>query len=190
MRYLPAVLLLLCTSCIQIGSDPQTIHYYLLESISEAPIIYSDKTLTIDIELIEFPDYLDRPQIVTHAELNTIKFTAAERWAEPVQDNLMRILRENLALILPAANISISPWEHSSATAVKIKLVINKFSAELGDHTEIDIRWKIRNGTGKTTQGHFTDQQPIDNSYRDLVAGLNSGIENLSLKLARELAGK
>ncbi len=192
MRHLLSVLLLLllCTSCIQIGSDPQPMHYYLLDSNQQATNIYSTKTLNINIELTDFPEYLDRLQIVTHNNNNSIKFSDSERWAEPLQDNLPRIIRENLALTLPNSSISVSPWEKSNDDAIKVKLMINKFLGKLDEKTQIDIRWTIDNGRGQIIQEHFTDQQPIGNSYQDMVFGLNTGISILSQKLAKKLANQ
>ncbi|MCF6266208.1 MAG: PqiC family protein [Desulfuromusa sp.] len=187
MRYLVSIVLLLCTSCIQIGSDPQPMRYYLLESMPEAPNIYSNKTFIINLKLVDFPDYLDRLQIVTRDKNNGIEFSDLERWAEPLQDNLTRILRENLALVLPEANILINPWENSSNNAIKVKLVVNKILGKLGDHSQVDVRWTIENDRGQTIQGHFIDRQPIGNSYQDLVVGLNNGINHLSVELAKEL---
>ena len=190
MRYLLPTLLLLCSSCIQIGSDPQPMHFYLLESIQEAPNNYSGKTLDISIELINFPDYLDRLQVVTSDNSSGVEFSDSDRWAEPLQDNLIRIIRENLALLLPDADITVSPWENSSNEAIKVKLVVNKFLGELGEQTQVDIRWSISRNAKQKEQGHFTDQQPIGNDYQSLVSGLNAGADNLSLKLAEELAGQ
>ena len=190
MRYLLSILILLCSSCIQIGSDPQPMHYYLLKSIQEAPNTYSGKDLEINIELVNFPDYLDRLQIVTSNHNSAIEFSDSERWAEPLQDNLIRIIRENLALLLPDASLAVSPWENSSNDAIRVKLVVNRFLGKLGEQTQVDIRWSISRNDKQKTQGHFTDQQPIANDYRSLVSGLNTGTNNLSLKLAEELAEK
>ncbi len=190
MRYLLLILLLLCTSCIQLGSDPQPMNYYLLESMSETPNNYSGKTLDIDIELTNFPNYLDRLQIVTSNNNNGIDFSDSKRWAEPLQENLIQIIRENIALLLPGANISVSPWKTSSSDAIKVKLMVNKFSGKMGDHTQVDIRWIIIKSDKKSIQGHFTDQQPISNDYRSLVVGLNTGANNLSLSLAKRITAE
>lgn len=187
MHYLVSILLLLCTSCIQIGSDPQPMRHYLLESMVDAPNNYPDKALTIDLKLIDFPAYLDRLQIVTRDQNNGIAFSDSARWAEPLQDNLIRVLRENLTLVLPEVNISVSPWENSSDNVIKVKLVVNKFFGKLDDHSQVDVRWTIVNDRGQTIQGHFIDRQPIGNSYQDLVIGLNNGINHLSQDLAKEL---
>lgn len=188
MRNLLLILLLLCTSCIQIGDAPPPMNYYLLESLTKLPITPSENSSNIHMELKSFPEYLDRLQIVTYNGSNGIYFKDNERWAEPVQDNLMRVIRENLEKSMPGSVISIGPWERSSHNAVKIELVFNHFSGQLGKHTQIDIRWAIVTGSGESKQGYFTDQQPIGDKYQDLIIGLNNGINNFSLELAKNLA--
>ncbi len=190
MRYFLILLLLLCSSCIQMLGDPQPIHYYLLEGVPQETNIVSDKALTMSLQLTNFPVYLDRLQIVTKNDDKTINVSDHDRWAEPIQGNILQKVRENLRIVLPAANIAISPWENSTTDAIKIKIMVNRFSGKLGDHTEIDIRWSIDGGVEEIRQGHFADQQPIGDSYQELVAGLNSGINNFSLELAKNLSGE
>lgn len=187
MRYLISILLLLCTSCIQIGSDPKPQQHYLLESTPSAAS-YSGKALNIEIELVNFPDYLDRLQIVTSNDEQRIIFFNSKRWAEPLQDNLTRIIRENFNLMLPGASITVTPWDSSENDAIKVKLLINKFHGEFNNQTKIDIRWVIDGGDSQTIKGHFIDRQPIGSSYQGLVFRLNNGINRLSKELAKELA--
>ncbi len=188
-HYLPIILILLCTSCIQIGSDPKPMHYYLLESMPVTTSAHSSKTLNIDIELTKFPEYLDKQQIATSTQTNGIAFSETNRWAEPLQDNLMFSVRENLALLLPNANIAVSPWESSDPAAFKLKLLVNKFSGKLGASAKINIRWSIGNNKS-IVNGHFTYQQPIGSSYRDLVAELNKGLNQFSSQLAKKLVSE
>jgi len=190
MRYFLILLLLLCSSCIKLFGDPQPIRYYLLEGVPQETDIASDKALTMTLQLDSFPVYLDRLLIVTKNDDSTINVSDHDRWAEPIQGNILQTVRENLRIILPAANIAISPWENSTKDAIKIIIMVNRFSGKLGDHTEIDIRWTIDWGAGEIRQGHFTEQQPIGDSYQELVAGLNSGINNFSLELAKDLSGE
>lgn len=187
MRYFLILLLLLCSSCIQLFDDPQPIRYYLLESLPEGAETYSDKTLTIGIQLSGFPTYLDRPQVIARNNDNTIKYSDLDRWAEPLQENIPQTLRENLRILLPGTNISISPWENSTTDTIILKVTVNKFSGKLGDYTDIEIGWTLDMGTGEIRQDHFTDRQPVGDTYQDLVASLNSGINNFSRELAKNL---
>jgi uncharacterized lipoprotein YmbA len=92
--------------------------------------------------------------------------------------------------MLPEAEIAIGPWENSTKDAIKTKIMINRFSGKLGDHTDVDIRWTIERENGEIRQGHLIDRQPVGDTYQELVAGLNVGINNLSLQLAKDLAGE
>jgi uncharacterized lipoprotein YmbA len=188
MRYFLILLLLLCSSCIQLFDDPQPVRYYLFESLPEGAEIYSSKTLAIDLQLIHFPTYIDRPQVIVRNNDNTIKFSDLDRWAEPLRENILQTLRENLRVILPGAEVSISPWEDSTTNTIKTEIMVNKFSGKLGDHTDIDIGWIIETVDGEIHQGHLTDQQPIGDTYQELVTGLNIGINNFSQQLAKDLA--
>ncbi len=188
MRYLTLLLLLFCTSCIQLGSEPQTMHYYLLESMPSTTAIHSSKTLNIDIEISKFPDYLDKQQIATSNQKNNISFSETNRWAEPLQDNLIFSIRENLALMLPNANIAVSPWEKSADDAFKLTLLVNRFSGKLGANSTIDIRWSVKNKGTTIITGHFIKRHPIGATYRDLVTELNRGINEFSQILAQTLA--
>ena len=189
MRYFIILLLLFLSSCIQMIGDPEPIRYYLLEGLPTGTEISSDKNLTIDIQLINFPAYLDRPQVITQSN-NSVIFSDHDHWAEPLQENLTRVLRENLRTLFPNASITVSPWENSPAEAVRTKIMVNKFSGELDGHTDVDIGWTVETKTGELQQGHFTDQQPVGGTYQELVAGLNSGINKFSTQLAKKLSGE
>lgn len=187
MRYLIFSLLFLCASCIQIGSTPQPINYYLLETISKVPETHPEVRLDIHLELINFPEYLDQLQIVTKNSDNGILFSDSERWAEPIRENLIRVIRENIAMIIPNSTISVGPWERSTENAIKVELLFNQFSGKLGKYAHTDIRWRMSHGGGQTSQGRFTDLQTIGDNFQDFVVGLNTGINNFSTELALKI---
>ena len=184
IRLLSLTLLLLCSACIQIGSDPQPTHYYLLESIASDTDSISRNKFNIDIELTKFPEYLDKQQIATSNTINVIEFSENHRWAEPLQENLIFTIRENITLRLPNANIAVRPWETTGKDAFKIKLLVNKFSGKLGDEAVIDIRWSIVKDDDNTLHGHFIYNHKINPSYKDLIAKLNLGVNQFSNQLA------
>lgn len=187
MRYLIFVLLFFCSACIQIGSAPQPINYFLLETMSTTPKAYTDRGVNVHLVLINFPEYLDQLQIVTNNGDNGILFSNSEHWAEPVRENLLRVIRGNLAMIIPNSTVSVGPWEKATDNAIKVELLFNQFSGKLGEYARTDIRWRIIEGTGTTSQGQFTDQQTIGDTFQDFVVGLNAGINNFSTELALKL---
>lgn len=187
MRYLSLVVLLLLSACIQIGSDPQPLNFYILEAPLEQPRIYSSKYLNIDIHLIDFAKYIDRPQIVTSDAKNSITINEMERWGNPLSDNIVQVVRESLALAFPNSNVTISPWESAPQPVTKLQLTIDKFTGRLGHTTNISIRWKIITPSGKEIPGNFSEQQPIGATFHDLVVGLNDSLIHFNQTIAGQL---
>jgi uncharacterized lipoprotein YmbA len=187
-RYLILTLLLASTSaCIQLGESVVPSQYYVLESMDSSSEAFSNKTLIIDIELTEFPEYLKRPQVVQHRQ-NVIYFTDTKRWAAPLEEQLLSQLTNNLELLLPRATIVIRPWLSHRQPDFYLQLSVKKLSGILGHQTDIDIRWNTVNKNGEHRSGQFIDHRTINNSYEELVGSLNRSLEELSKILAQELA--
>ncbi len=190
MRILLVSILLLCTSCIQLGGGPQQpTNYYLLESLAETRPATGSASLRVLIAPIDFPSYLDRPQIVSRDQKNLILISDHKRWAEPLSDNLNRILRENLFKQLPGAQINTAPWQDSSSPTHLVKLAINRFDGILRKQTEVDIRWSLhdlQNDT-KIAGRQFLAQLPIGDDHQGLIDGLNDALNVFSQEIATAL---
>ncbi|MBN1958254.1 MAG: membrane integrity-associated transporter subunit PqiC [Desulfuromonadales bacterium] len=188
MRLLLPLVLLICTSCIQLGGEPAATHHFLLTGLSpDTPSVSSDN-LTIDIKVIDFPDYLKQKNMVTRNRDNSIKIASAARWADPLPDSLMRVLRRNLYQLLPEATVTVSPWEQRPAEALQVKLLINDFSGRFGDQVNIDINWLVRKAGSTIDRGNFSYQHPLGQGYSNLALELSRGLDIFSHEIAEELA--
>lgn len=193
IRYFTFLLLLIGSACIQIGSDPQPTRYYLLEpvvAVAENLPVKSAQPLILALGPIDFPPYLDRPELVTYDQQRVISVAGQDRWAEPLSDNLTRTLKENLTRQFPDIIILSVPWETNGKDQLAAKLTINRFDGTLGQSTEVDIRWQLSAPPDRklVRHGHFTAQLPIGNSRRDLVQGLNSALAQFSLTLGEAIS--
>ncbi len=188
MRYfLIPILLLICTACIRLGPEPQPSRYYLLAPQEEVLNTYPADSLKLALGPVSFPPYLDRPQLVTRNSRNEIVVAELDRWAEPLRDNLLRVLKENLARNLKGATISDYPWQPSDERGLNLQLSINQFDGVLGQKTSVDIRWTLfnANGTLVLDRGHFVSRLLIGATHEALVSGLNESINQLSHQLSQ-----
>lgn len=183
-----ALLVLSSSSCIQLEGSTVPSRYFVLELMDSSTNFISEKNLTIIIDLADFPEYLKRPQVVAQRQKNMIHFSNSQRWASPLEDQVLHLLTNNLELLLPRATIRISPWHSKHHGDRNLHLSVKKLSGILGQQSHIDIRWQIVGKDGEKRSGQFLDQRSIDNSYEGLVVALNHGLEMLSKKLALELA--
>src|SRR5689334_10243728 len=61
--------------------------------------------VTIGLGPVQFPEYLDRPELVIRTSANAFELSEANRWAEPLADNFRHVLASDLTNLLGAANI-------------------------------------------------------------------------------------
>lgn len=182
------LLMLICCSCIQLkGSDPPDRYYILTPLTGSSPVISSEK-LIITIELVEFPTYLKRPQIVIKEDDNSFRISDAHRWGTPLEDGILNLLRRNLSQTFPAADIAIVPWQRRTTADHRIRIDIDGFSAYAGDRSDIDIHWHIASALGEARQGRIRIAEPFGGGPEELVKTLNQSLDQLSLQLARNLA--
>jgi uncharacterized lipoprotein YmbA len=186
------LLLLLCSSCVQLGSDSQPLRYYLLQPNAVAQKLPRQTNINVTLQTIHVPAYLDRLQLTSYNQRQQVIIASLDRWAEPLDENLNRVLKENLSRHLQGGRITSQTKQETAAETLKLQLTINSFDGILGEHVSVDIRWMIiRNGVSEQIkQGRFTDNTPIGNSYAELVQGLNRALDNFSYKLAEELVSR
>ena len=192
IRYLPLLFLLLCTSCIQLGGEPQPIRYYLLEPLVNTETPLTTQQVQLELGPIEFPTYLDRPQIVSRDQHNAIIIADHDRWAEPLPENLARTLRENFYKLIGDVQINAAPWNTGTDSSLTIQLTINRFDGIVGQQTDVDIRWTLYStiDNKEILRQNFIAQLPIGNSYRELVNGLNQALANVSTEIATALCNQ
>jgi len=107
------------------GSSPAT-RYYVLAPLSNSEA--GDKPKgnkddpAIGIGPVQFPKYLDRPQIVTRSSRNQIDIGDFDQWAEPLKTNFTNVIAENLSVLIPGDRIVVFPW--SSSTVISGRSIV------------------------------------------------------------------
>ncbi len=124
--------------------------YYLLSALGPAESAKQDRSVSVGIGPIEFPKYLDRPQIVTRGSRNRLYLGEFDRWAEPLEKNFTRVLVENLAVLLSTDDVVDYPWKRSMQIDYQIIVTVNRFDAAKGGNTVLNVRWTVSDGDGRT----------------------------------------
>lgn len=122
--------------------------FYLLSAESSAQPTGATKELTLGMGPIEFPKYLDRPQIVTRVEGHRLELAEFDRWAEPLDQNFAQVMIENLSALLSTNNVVPYPWKRSIDVDYQITIDVDRFDAQLGEKTVLFARWTILDAQG------------------------------------------
>src|SRR5262245_27955865 len=109
-------------------SSPARFYLLTTQAVSETPLPPEvSHGPVIGVGPITLPKYLDRPQIVTRVDHNQLALSEFERWAEPLQDNITRVLGEYLALLVPTDQALLRPWPPSAALDYQVTMDVLQF---------------------------------------------------------------
>lgn len=99
--------------------------------------------LALGVGPIEFPQYLDRPQIVTRDSANHLVLQEFSRWGGRLKENFTAVLAEALSAELESDRVSIYPWNLSAPIEYQITVQVSAFDAETTGNTTLDARWTV-----------------------------------------------
>jgi uncharacterized lipoprotein YmbA len=93
---------------------------------------------------VRLPDYLLRPEVVRRANENELEPSAIERWAEPIDAAVLRVLCLDLAARLPQCTVVPFPTPPSEAIALRVEVEIDGFEGSRGGSVRLDAHWTLR----------------------------------------------
>ncbi len=132
---------------------------------------------------VDFPAYLDRPEIAYRSGGNQLYFAESDRWAEPLKTSFSRTLAENLAAMLPTDRISIFPWPRTSRIDYQITMDVTRFDADASGTVVLMASWEILrpedNAVVSTHRGVYTETAG-GLVYPAIVAAQSRALEQLS----------
>ncbi len=171
------------------GSRPS--NFYILTSTVQQPEELRADSLRIGVGTIRFPEYLNRPQIITHTTDNELNLAEFNRWAEPLQENLSRVLAENLGSLLGTDQVYVLPWQSADQLHYRLNTEIRKF--ELTDDSEILLIavWQLLDGTSGQELAHHRSEihQSTDGPGYDAIArSMSQAVEILSRDISKILS--
>ena len=169
-------------------------HFYTLEAQSKAPentITTNTHKVQIGMGPLSLPALLDRKQMVNHTENNTIELAEFEQWAAPLKDNVLAVLRKNMATLQPNAIVRSYPWSVYGDVDYRVIIDISRFDTQLGKSVCLEASWAIMEEHKHTivNNGQAKIEQALtDTSYPSAAQVLSQLLSQLSQQIALSLA--
>ncbi|QFY45072.1 membrane integrity-associated transporter subunit PqiC [Candidatus Methylospira mobilis] len=177
--------LLLLAGCF--GKSPAP-DFYLLEPLAETgatPRTQQARRPVIALSPVSLPKYVDRTQIVQATARNSYQLNETQRWAEPLSDNIDRVLAENLARLVPADVVSPNSSSLARQAEIRIQITIVEFHVTPEQSALLRAQWSIRDGDKIAESRQSEYRIPASSSdYRLMVNALNGCIDRLSRDVA------
>lgn len=187
-RYLIPVMglcLVLVSGCL--SSGPPTTYYTLTATaVQTPPVASAGPDLTVGIGPVSLPAYLERLPIVTRSGPNRLKIDDGQRWAGPLNDEIVRVLRQNLITLTGIQRISVFPWNHDTAPDLHVRLNVLAFEGSAGK-VQLNVQWSMTDKVAATV----VDSRPANievavqgTGTEALVAAMSHALETFSCEIA------
>ena len=175
-------------------STTPPVAYYTLNTLpemqQEIPAAVMDDTLAIGVGPVEFPKFLDRPQIVTRKSQNQIEVSEFHRWAGSFPGDFSRVLAKNISILLPSDRVAVYPWGEQFSPTYRVKLDVEQFDGQLGERVVLDVTWMVtdQEGTNKLLVRKSLIEEPVsDKTYEALVVAESNALVTLSRTIVEEI---
>lgn len=160
-RYLLLCLSLFLPGCALLG-ETENPRLYTLTSLQES----AAKTLPFSLGLgpVQFPTYLDQPQLLTRTRANELQVHELHRWVGALPDAFLRTLAENLQPASGKGSVLTYPWDARLEPAYQIVLAVQRFDGYLGGEVRLKVRWSLLDGPRR---------EALLNRYSDIRVSAN-----------------
>ena len=179
-------LLLTLSAC---GSSPP-VRYYSLEVLETNYQRDSEPALALGIGPLRGPDYLSRSRIVTRGSDSEVNIDDFNRWVEPVDDALYRIVATNVDALLDGVVTIAFPYSGFSGIEYRVVGRINRFDADQDGRTVLLAQWGIVNADSEFVvqprRARYEAQARASGDYSAIAAAMSEALQDFSRDIAAE----
>ncbi|MBS3964207.1 MAG: membrane integrity-associated transporter subunit PqiC [Methylomonas sp.] len=186
-------LLLAATLLGQIGCAGTTppAAFYLLEPATPLGQGREDAATswpTVIVAPVRIPRYLERPHMVIAEGSGSYRLDEFHRWAESLDDNITRVMIQELSAQVPAHIVS----DRGSPVAdarFRLSVTVLAFHVDAAEsRANFDVQWRISQGEEVIAKRHAAYRAPVaGNDATARVAALNDCLSQLNRDIADAL---
>lgn len=163
--------------------------FYVLSAIpsSTVPERKDRRDLSILLASVTLPSHLDRRQMVSRTSPNELEIAEFDRWAEPLEANVLRVLAENLSLLLGTNRIATFPRTQLDDVDYRVAVDVIRLDGRPGGKAALTARWTVlgnrKASALRTIKSSFVEQVAASN-YGTVAAAQSKMLADLSREIA------
>ena len=187
---LMALALVVMAAC---SSTPST-HFYVLSSMPPAQSTPASnaKQISLVIRDVRLPQYLERPQIITRGGDNRIQLADDAQWAGNLQQDMIRVLTENLGQLLKSDRVFSAPHNGPIKPDFRVDVEVLRFEQGADGRVTLSARWWLIRGGDNTlieAPSVTLNGSAVSEHSRDaLVASMSAVYGELAQIIARSVS--
>jgi len=175
-----------------IGGKSSPSKFYVLSALphpeTTKKVAAAEQGVAIGVGPVSLPPYLDRPEIVTRSGGNKLHLAEFDRWAEPLRQNFIRVLGENLSILIPTDRTALYPWERSVPINYQVVVEVAHFEGRVDGNSSLMARWSIFGADGKQEllvgQSSFSQSIGPPQDYEATVSAMSRSLADFSREIA------
>jgi len=144
--------------------------------------------IRISLATVVVPEYLNRNEIVVNLDNTVYQLAEFNQWAEPLNDNLTRVLAVNLTNLLQEDSITVFLSSDSSILPdYRLEVDVVRLDGNLGGQAALVAQWALLAGEEDDLilMRRLEYQEPAtDQTYKGLVLAKSRMVEKLSRDIA------
>ena len=189
MHILIALVILAALSLTGCGTSEKARFYTL--SAMQAPVRKAPLDISVKIAMVNMAGYIDRPQIVTRMSPNEVSINEFDRWAEPLNNAIPRLVAENLSLLLGSPKVAtITSWQGMVAPDYTVNFEVIRFDGNVGGDISLSYMYTILDKQGKKlfeAKRSVLTEPTGGPGYEAMVAAGSRAIAAMSREIAEAL---
>jgi uncharacterized lipoprotein YmbA len=178
-------------SCIMPESNHVEPDFYLLSNtVQDQNQSKINEDHSFYLREIELPEYLKDSRLVVRPTSHTIKFREVDRWGEPLEDGIARVLAMNLQDQFNDSKYSIFPNRRKEGLRWDLAVSFSSFERIANDRVSIAAKWSARARSGTTISDSFFFEYvlPLPGDESDELKAYNLALYSLSKNILKELS--
>jgi len=178
------------------GTSPGSRFYTLSQREIRGISVEHGLDMVVRVGPVNISSYIDRQQIVTRNGRYGIEISEFERWGGSLDEEITKLLVNELSERLAARRIAVAPWRSiplADAPAVyRIPISIEQFDGMLGETVVLNATWAVVMKKGKEEKVLIARDSTIREAvggkdYDALVAAMGKAVDMLGKEMADSL---
>lgn len=193
MKHLHQLSILIVAAVMAAGCKSTPSRFYTLNATAAGDGT-SQANYAVAVGPVTVPAEVDRPQFTVQTTQNQVAVDEFNRWAEPLNSGIARVVAADLATLLGTPRVT-GVLLANFKPDYRVTIDIQNFVSNPGKMVRVDALWVVSAANGGVTlSGHTVAGEPVtDGSYDALAAAHSRALAKVSVDIAaaiREAASK
>ena len=153
------------TSCLIPEANHSVSDYFLLTSrVGESNNSTQSDPASFYVKEVKLPHYLQDKRLVSRPTDDTIFFRENQRWGEPLEMGISRVIGQNLGSLLNTFDYGVYPQRRKFEYSSEIEVTIERFEMTAGNLVKLRAFWEVNKKDGDKQKNVFEQSFSVKDS--------------------------